>query len=272
VIAKLLRMPRVSLETVEHLAQRGTEAITELVATNQERLLAHPRLIELLYLNKNTRMSTADRVVEFAVRNGLELHGIAAWKEASQAIENELIVEPSEVALPEDVDYWETDALAEGLASDEFVDAFYEEEDGTEILDDKFVPLYKRIADMSVSQKVRRAMLGSKEERALLLRDSSRLVAVAAARSEQLQEQEVVHASRNRNILADVLQVFGTSPEWLKSYQIKRNLVENPRTPPMIAQRLIVQLRESDLRKIAKSKNVSGSVRTAASRHLSRRK
>jgi hypothetical protein len=272
VVAKLLRMPRLGLESVEWLAKRGDETITELVATNQERLLEHPRLIELLYMNKNTRMSTADRIVEFAVRNGIEVTGISAWKEAAEAIEGELIPEGGDEPLPEDIEFWEAERLAASLAEEQFVDAFVEEEDGKEVLEDKYVPLYKRIADMSVSQKVRRAMLGTKEERALLVREQNRLVAVAAARSEQLQEPEAIQISRNRNVISDVLRVLGTAPTWLKCYQIKLNLVENPRTPPMVSQRLIIQLRESDLRKLAKNKNVQGSIRQAAGRHLSRRK
>ena len=38
VIEKLVVMPRVAMDTVEHLARVGTEAITELVATNETRL------------------------------------------------------------------------------------------------------------------------------------------------------------------------------------------------------------------------------------------
>src|SRR5207249_2114717 len=45
-----------------------------------------PKVIEALYLNPHTRMSTTDRVLEFAVRNGLELHGLPAFKEAQAAI------------------------------------------------------------------------------------------------------------------------------------------------------------------------------------------
>lgn len=272
VAAKLVQMPRIAVESVAWLAEHGDESVTEVVATNQERLLQHPKLIELLYKNKHTRMSTADRIVEFAVRNGIEVTGIAAWREASEAIQGELIPEGGDEPLPEDLEFWEQEQLAAELADPEEIDPFVEEEDGSEALEDRFVPLYKRIADMTVSQKIRRATLGTKEERALLVRDQNRLVATAAARSEQLQEPEVIQISRNRNVLSDVLRVFGTSPEWLKSYRVKLNLVENPRTPPMVSQRLIVQLRESDLRKLAKNKNVQGSIRQAAQRHLSRRK
>ena len=53
---------------------------------------------------------------------------------------------------------------------------------------------------------------------------------------------------------------------------MKRNLVENSRTPVTIAQRLIPHLREADLRALSKSKNVSGAVQEAARRHLDRKK
>jgi len=65
---------------------------------------------------------------------------------------------------------------------------------------------------------------------------------------------------------------IATTPEWTKSYQIKRNLCENPKTPVSIATRLVQHLRESDLRHLSKSKNVTGPVQDAARRHLDRRK
>ena len=69
------------------LARTGSETVTELIATNEDRLLHHPRIIELLYLNKRTRMSTADRLIDLAVRNGLTLTGIPAFKEAAAALQ-----------------------------------------------------------------------------------------------------------------------------------------------------------------------------------------
>ena len=238
----------------------------------EERLLKNSRLIELLYLNKSTRASTGDRLVDLAVRNGVELTGISAWKEASAAIEGELIPEPSEEPTPDDVLFQETQELSDklsGSAPEE--DTHTETPQGSEVVKDKFIPLYRRIAQMTVSQKVRRAIVGSKEERMLLVRDTNRVVATSAVRSPLMQETEVVLISRNRNISDEVLRVLATTPEWLKSYAVKKNLVENPKTPPTLATRLVQHLRESDLKQIAKSKNVTGAVQEAARRHLYRR-
>ncbi len=112
VLEKLLAMPRVEMETIEEVARRGDEAVTELIATNEERLLAHPRIIELLYLNKATRMSTADRLIDLAARNGVVLSGIPAFKEVTIALQNELIPEASEEPTPDDILFQETERLA----------------------------------------------------------------------------------------------------------------------------------------------------------------
>ncbi len=274
VLDKLLGMPRVDPETVEILARNGSEEVTELVAVNEDRLLKHPVIIERLYLNKHTRMSTADRLIDLAVRNGITLSGIAAFKEAALALQDELIPLPSPEPSPDDLLFQETTEIAEQLQkeSEEEEDTHVETPEGEEVVKDKFLPLYQRIATMTVSQKIRRAMLGSKEERMLLVRDTNRLVAAAVVRSPMMQENEAALISRNRNVSEDVLRILGTTPEWAKSYGVKKNLVENPKTPIMISQRLVPHLREFDLKMLAKSKNITGAVKEAARRHLDRRK
>lgn len=278
VLERLLAMSRVDEETLLHLATTGSEAITELIAVNEERLLRHPKVIERLYLNKRTRMSTADRLIELATRNGVDLHGIPAWREASVAIKDELIAEPSPEPTPDDVLFQETDELAEQLASDapdaseKAEDTHVEDEEGQEKVKEKYLPLYKRLAEMTISQRIRRAMLGSREERMLLVRDNNRLVASAAVRSPQMQEDDIALISRNRNISDEVLRIISSTAQWTQSYMIKKNLVENPRTPVTVATKLVPLLRESDLRHISKSKNVTSPVKDAARRHLDRRK
>src|SRR5690606_35695977 len=64
VLAALLRMPRIGRETLEHLARIADERAGELIATNEQLMLANPTVIEALYMNRNVRMSTADRLIE----------------------------------------------------------------------------------------------------------------------------------------------------------------------------------------------------------------
>jgi hypothetical protein len=49
------------------------------------------------------------------------------------------------------------------------------------------------------------------------------------------------------------------------------NLVSNPRTPFAFAAKLIMHLREHELKALAKSKNVSGAVAKAAKQQLDRK-
>ncbi|APR77492.1 Hypothetical protein A7982_02839 [Minicystis rosea] len=273
-LEKILAMPRIAMETVEDVARRGSEQVTELIATNEDRLLKHPRIIEILYLNKNTRMSTSDRLIDLAARNGVTLTGIHAFKEAAVALQNELIPEASEEPTPDDVLFRETQELAEALenAAEGETDTHEEDEEGNEHIKEQYKGLHQRLADMTMSQKIRRATLGTREELMLLVRDHNKIIAAAAIRSPKMQESEVTMVSRNRNISDEVLRIIGNTPEWLKSYGVKKNLCENPKTPVTIAQRLVQHLRENDLRSIAKSKNVTGPIKDAARRHLDRRK
>ncbi len=272
VLQRLLAMPAIAMETVEEIARSANEAVAELIATNEDRLRHHPRLVELLYLNKHTRMSTADRIVELAVRHNLDLSGIPAWEEAREAIKNELVSEQTEEPTPGDLLFMEVDAIAKAVELAEDEDAFVETDDGDEVPQEKCKTLLQKMAAMTVTEKVRRATLGTKADRAVLIRDRNKLVARAVARSPMLQLAEVENITKNRNISEEVLNILGKSPTWARSYTVKLNLAQNPKTPLSLAVTLVNQLREADLRSLAKSKNVTGPVRDAARRHLGRRK
>ena len=273
VMEKIVAHPALLSETVALVASLASEAVAELVATNEQRLLAYPEIIEKLYMNKATRMSTADRILELAVRNEIELKGIPAYKEAAIAIGNELVALPSIHPTPDDVLFDETDALARKASVDPTVEDTHrlDEETGTEVVDERFLPLHARLGMMTISQKIRRAMLGTASERLLLVRDSNRLVAAAAIKSPSIQENEVVRISSSRAVSDDVLRIIAMDREWTRSHQIKLNLVSNPRTPFAFSAKLIAHLREHELKALAKSKNVTGAVSTAAKQQLSRR-
>jgi hypothetical protein len=269
-VEKLLRLPNLSADSLTLLAMRATEHTGELIATNEKRLLTNPRAIERLYMNKQVRMSTADRLLELAVRNNLELD-IPAFKEAAIAIQHELIVEPTPEPTFDDLLFKETEQVAAVtvLAGDE--DTHEVDDEGEEKLVERFLPLYQRVAQMNVTQKIRRALLGSAAERMLLVRDPNRLVAMAVAKSPMMREDEAARISASRAVGEDVLREIAKNRDFTRNYQVKLNLVSNPRTPFTFASRLISHLRESDLRSLAKSKNVPGAVSTAVRQQLQRK-
>jgi hypothetical protein len=270
-VERILRQPELSGASLELLAERATERIGELIATNEQRMLANPRVIQRLYLNKQVRMSTADRLIELAVRNGIEVD-IPAFKEAAAAIKNELIAEPTPEPTYDDILFAETDRIAESLPPPGEGDDTHEAtEEGEEVLKDQYVPLYQQIAQMTVTQKIRRAMLGSSAERLLLVRDANRLVAAAVAKSPLLRENEAVLITSSRAMSDEVLRIIAMNREFTRNYQIKYNLVTNPRTPFSFVSRLIPHLREADLKNLLRSKNVTSSVVQAIRQQLQRK-
>jgi hypothetical protein len=269
---QLLRMPRITGPALELMASGADERTGELIATNEELMLKHPVVIEKLYMNKRVRMSTADRLIELCVRNNIEL-SIPAFKEAALAIKNELIPEPSEEPTFDDVLFKETQEAAAklALALGDNEDTHEVDDEGEEHVKPKVVPLYARMAEMTVSQKVRCATLGTAAERLLCVRDSNRLVAAAAAKSPLLKEPEAVQISASRAVSEDVLRLISMNKDFTRNYQVKLNLVSNPRTPFTFAARLVPMLRESELKMLSKSKNVTGAVSSAVRQQLAKK-
>lgn len=271
IIAALVQMPRIEDAALEEAAALGSERITEIIATNEARLLTSPSVIVKLYKNPKTRMSTADRLVDLAHRNGVELD-LPIFRELVEALQDQLIAEPDEELTFDDMTFRDAAERAKETDIDPSVeDTHTLTDDGEEKPAEKILPLYAALAEMSLSGKIRRATIGSAAERMILVRDTNRLVARAAIRSEMVQEPEVVRISANRQITADILQIIAKKSDWVKNGAIKLNLVSNPKTPLPVVTKLIPYLQEHEVRNLARSKSVSAAVSTLARQQLSRK-
>ncbi|MBI4963999.1 MAG: DUF4388 domain-containing protein [Desulfomonile tiedjei] len=135
-----------------------------------------------------------------------------------------------------------------------------------ELAESEFESLYHRILQMGVTEKIKCAMMGTKEARDILVRDSNKLVAVAVVKSPKIQESEIEAISKSRNVSEEVLRHIASNNDWTKSYTVKHNLCANSKTPIPIAMKFLNHLREMDLRRLARSKNVSSVVATQARR------
>ncbi|HTV19383.1 MAG TPA: hypothetical protein VMG12_11945 [Polyangiaceae bacterium] len=271
VVSRLLAARHITSLALEIVAEKANESIGEVVAASDSVLLRFPRVIEKLYMNRRVRMSTADRLVDLAVRNQIELN-IPAFKQAAAAIANQLIPEPTEEPTFDDELFQKADELAAQtgeLSADE--DTHKTNDEGEEELEEKLQPLYAQLANMTISQKIRRATLGNSTERLLLVRDTNRLVATAAATSPMLNESDAARIAASRNVIDDVLRIIANNRDFTRNYQVKLNLVSNPRTPFTFSSRLIPQLRSNELRLLSKSKNVPAAVQTAARQQMQRK-
>lgn len=286
---RILTHPSIRVETVAEIAAYATEGVCELIATNEERMLVHPAIIEKLYLNKNCRMSTADRILELAVRNKIELN-IPAYAQAAAAIAGELISEPTEEPTFDDEQFVDAKAKAEDVALDGEEDTHEVDPlTGQEVPTKKLKPLHAIWADLRPPSKIRLLQLATLKEydergrevgetrldakalRMLGVRDSNPLVAVSAITAPGIAESEVQRISGMRNVCEEVLREIARNGDWTKSQLVKYNLVANPRTPFGQSSKFIVHMREHELKKLASSKEVPGAVQTAAKQQLSRK-
>lgn len=271
VAEKILTHANVAVETVATMATMSSEAVSELIATNEQRLLAAPAIIEALYRNKATRMSTTDRIVELAVRNSIELTGIAAYRELAHVLQNELIPEPTDEPTYDDIAFLEADASAEETAGILEDVAEVDKDTGKEVLKEQFKKQDKKFQDLNTSGKIRRATIGKATDRMLAMRDTNPLVRAAGAKSEALTVEEATLVAGNFNMSEDVLRILGNNRALTQKHVIVVKLAMNPRTPFAISAKFIPFLRDGELRLLAASKNVKGDLAKAAQQQLDRK-
>ena len=114
----------------------------------------------------------------------------------------------------------------------------------------------QRLARMNVTQKMKAAMRGSREERTILIRDPNKLVSLAVLSSPKVAQQEVEAYAKMASISEDVLRVIGSTRAWVKNYAVVRSLTFNPKTPVAVSMGFVNRLVEKDIRALTTDRNV----------------
>jgi len=142
-----------------------------------------------------------------------------------------------------------------------------ETEDDTEEVDEEseaFKTKYHLSMKMEVPEKIKMALIGDKEWRTLMLKDSNRLVSQAVLKNPRITEPEVLAVIKNMGNDEEMLRVICLNKEWIKNYQIRKALVLNCKTPLPTALRFLSTLMEKDIAILAKSKNIPTVLSTQA--------
>jgi hypothetical protein len=248
------------------IALTCSERVAEIISNNQERCLRSEPLVRALAQNPQLLRSSKDRVFDFLVRAGVIFDGMPEFGDALARLSpTEVHAAVAKVELPpelahllaDDSDPSRADTVAEALES------------GLEEAKER-VPMLKLITGLSAAQKVALAIKGNKEARAILVRDSNRIVSGAAIRNPRITEQEIVTAAQSRSVSDEVIRIIAGSKDLTRAYGVKLALVNNPKTPLPTAMQMLTLLRASDLKNVAKSRNVSSAVANQAKRMLSK--
>jgi hypothetical protein len=133
---------------------------------------------------------------------------------------------------------------------------------------DSIRSLFQKIQTMTVSEKLDLARKASKEARSILIRDSNKLVQLAVVNSPKITESEIIGLASNRQVSEDVLKEIAMNREWLRNYQVRLALANNPKTPLSVALAQVSYLNQRDLGLLAKSKGVPRPIVIAAQGRL----
>jgi hypothetical protein len=126
----------------------------------------------------------------------------------------------------------------------------------------------QKIAAMSPAQRLALAMKGTREERAILVRDPNRIVAVAVLSSPKISEAEVESIAKMANVQEEILRIIGHTRAWLKKYAIVSALAKNPKTPLGVSLTLLPRLLEREVKALSTDRNVPETLRIAARKRM----
>ena len=124
----------------------------------------------------------------------------------------------------------------------------------------------QKIARLDIKGRIQLAMKGTKEERSILVRDGTKIVALAVLDSPKITDGEVEKFASQKNVLEAVLRYIPMKRRFAKNYAVIRNLVFNPRTPLDVALGLMKNLLTVDLKNLSGNKEVSETIRKLALR------
>jgi hypothetical protein len=254
-----LQNPSTPDEAIEALAPSLPEALAELVVINQMRLLRRTSLLVALEGNADLSADQRRRLRELR-----ESFHIGAEPAAAPPAPP-LLPTPAAVPAPEPAAPVEDLGADETLTVDEALVRVLTEEERQH--EDK-VSALQRLYRLNTAEKMITALKGSREERAILVRDPNRIVSTAVLGSPRLTDAEVESFAAMKNVSDDVLRHIGNHKEWTKKYGIVQSLVRNPRTPLAISIGMVSRLNPKDLKSIAVDRNVPEVIRKQAQRFV----
>ncbi len=282
-------------EAIAHLAASETDAsLLSLIVVNQQRLVRFPKIIDSILANPG-RSPEAERRARETKKEFFEK------ERGAQQIAQELRTRGNSAAA----EFFEQADLSAGLSlddawliaehievSDAELDASwmpleryeelevetpeqreanfkrvmeFEKLEAAEITPER-VSMISRIMFMNVKDRMKLAMKGDREARAILIRDSNRIVATSVIHNPRITDQEVENIAAMRTVVDEVLRLIARNRTWARSYTIIHNLVRNPRTPIPTAIDILPRIRTKDLQNLAQNRNVSEAARRQAMR------
>jgi len=130
----------------------------------------------------------------------------------------------------------------------------------------KRITVLQKIGRLNVGQRIKLGFMGDREERAILIRDTARLVQNAVLSSPKVTDAEIETFAGSKNLQENVFREIARQRRFMKLYPVVRNLVNNPKCPLDISLTLIKSLMVYDLKSLRHNKNVPDTIRKVAAK------
>ncbi|MCK4834982.1 MAG: hypothetical protein KAT17_00005 [Candidatus Aminicenantes bacterium] len=244
IVTKIIVNQAFPVEFLLKIAETGNTSMLELLLENQIKLIAYPQILDKMEQNHS--------ISNFIKGKIGELRDFYLKEEKAAEIAQEDVIENiQELVKKEDQS-----------SEDESDEISFEE------IQEKVVTTLQRINELSVPERIKLALIGTRTERMILIKDSNKLVAIAVLESPKLTEDEVVLMLRDRSIAQEIISKIANNRKWSKNYNLVLEMVQNPKAPLKKALGLVKKLHIKDLKCLIHDKNVHYVVRNLATNLL----
>jgi hypothetical protein len=242
-------------EAIEAHAPSLPEGLAELVVINQVRLLRRTSLLEALESNTHLNNDQKRRLRELR----------ETFRIGEQPAEPPPPHEPEPAPPVEEAPVEEVPMEAPAISEDEAVVRYLTEDERRET---EKLGAVQRLYRLNTAEKVITALKGTREERAILVRDPNRIVSTAVLGSPRMTDAEIESFASMKNVSGDILRQIGNNRDWTRRYGVVSSLVRNPRTPLAISIGMVSRLNPRDLKSIAVDRNVPEVIRKQAQKFV----
>lgn len=238
VMEAIIKNQATAPKTLLSIAGKASNAVLECLAGHQELLSQNPGVVEAIIANP-------------AAGKALKLK--LGWQDPEEP--------PQRTDLVGDV---ESDEADEGRSPTEIESLLEEaEEEG--------MSKYQISMGLKVAEKIKMGLTGDKEWRALMIKEANKLIQGAVMKNPRITDGEVLMVAKNKTSSDDLIRLILLNKDWVKNYEIKKALLVHPKTPPPKALRFVSYMTTKDIKDLAKSRQVSTIVSTAARKELEKR-
>ena len=243
-ISSILSHPSTELRTVLFLAKNAGPKVLESLVNNQNFSAVQIQITEAIFSNPQAGVELKNRLSQLS---NLPLNGQDS-------------ISSQEIAGEES-----TNQEDEGRSQEEieqFIDAA--DRDG--------LSKYQIALELKVAEKIKLGLTGDKEWRSLMIKQPNKLIQGAVLKNPRITDGEVLMVANNKSSSEDLVRAILINKDWMKHYDIKKALATHPKTPLAKAIRLVPSLTTKDIKQLAKSRQVSTIISTAARKELELRK